>query len=84
MDPEEDSMPPSKKQKCNQAEDPSGNDAKSCAVKEDVKPVNVSLAQPDASLASHLSETDVGISEYVGKHSGFFAVLKQRYSHVLV
>ena len=84
MDPEEEFMPPSKKQKCNQEEDPIGNDTKSCAVKEDFKPVTVSVAQPDASLASHLSEKDVGITEYVGKHSGFFAVLKQRYTHVLV
>lgn len=79
MDPEEEFMPPSKKQKCTQAEDPIVNDAKSCAVREDDKPVTVSVAQPDASLANHLSEKDVGITEYVGKHSGFFAVLKQRY-----
>lgn len=79
MDPEEASVPPSKKQKCTPADDPSGSDSETCNLKGGTAPLQASDAQPDVSIGSHLSEKDVGITEYVGKHNGFFAVLKQRY-----
>ena len=79
MDPEEASLPPAKKQKCEHAEDPDDNDTKEYAAKEGITSLQMSQAQPDDSRGSHLLEKDVGITEYVGKHNGFFAVLKQRY-----
>jgi tRNA pseudouridine13 synthase len=33
---------------------------------------------------SHLEEKDVGITEYVGKHGGFFAIVKRRYADFMV
>lgn len=79
MDPEELSVPPAKKQKCEQAEDPDSDDTKEYATKEETTSLQMPKGQSDDSLGSYLLEKDVGITEYVGKHSGFFAVLKQRY-----
>ena len=42
----------------------------------------------DIAHALHLMEKDVGITEYVGKHKGFFAILKRRFelhaNHVII
>lgn len=35
--------------------------------------------QGQSSTVSKLKEEDVGITEYVGSHEGFFGILKQRY-----
>lgn len=79
MDPEELSVPPAKKQKCEHAEDPDGDDTEEYAAKEESTSLQMTKVQPDGSLGRYLLEKDVGITEYVGKHNGFFAVLKQRY-----
>lgn len=39
---------------------------------------------PDIIYEKPLGETDVGISEYISKHKGFHAILKQRYSDFVV
>ena len=40
----------------------------------------VEISAPTSSTAVYLKEEDVGITEYISSHSGFFAILKQRCS----